>query len=78
MRPARGLGSITRSAKSGSGASQRWKRVPRSSSLRSFCTVITATPHNGCDAFIRRSRRDACVCVSTGDGKRLRRRRNEF
>ena len=33
---------------------------------------ITDTPHNGCEAFIRRYGRDACVFVNTGDGKRLR------
>ena len=33
---------------------------------------ITDTPHNGCDSFIRRYGRDACLFVNTGEGKRLR------
>jgi MOSC domain-containing protein YiiM len=33
---------------------------------------ITPVPHNGCDNFIRRYGRDACVFVNTGEGKRLR------
>lgn len=33
---------------------------------------ITDTPHNGCDDFIRRYGRDACVFVNTGAGKALR------
>jgi MOSC domain-containing protein YiiM len=33
---------------------------------------ITATPHNGCESFIARYGRDACVFVNTGEGKRLR------
>ena len=33
---------------------------------------ITDTPHNGCDSFIARYGRDACVFVNTGEGKRLR------
>jgi MOSC domain-containing protein YiiM len=33
---------------------------------------VTAVPHNGCEAFIARYGRDACVFVNTGDGKRLR------
>ena len=33
---------------------------------------ITGTPHNGCDKFIRRYGRDACLFVNTGEGKRLR------
>jgi len=33
---------------------------------------ITDTSHNGCDSFIRRYGRDACVFVNTGEGKRLR------
>jgi hypothetical protein len=33
---------------------------------------ITAVPHNGCDKFISRYGRDACVFVNTGEGKRLR------
>lgn len=33
---------------------------------------ITAVPHNGCDSFIARYGRDACVFVNTGQGKRLR------
>jgi len=30
---------------------------------------ITAEPHNGCQSFIDRYGRDACVFVNTGDGK---------
>ena len=33
---------------------------------------ITATAHNGCESFIARYGRDACVFVNTGEGKRLR------
>ncbi len=33
---------------------------------------ITDTPHLGCDKFIERYGRDACVFVNTGEGKRLR------
>ena len=33
---------------------------------------ITDTPHNGCDNFIARYGRDACVFVNTRVGKRLR------
>jgi hypothetical protein len=33
---------------------------------------ITAVPHNGCNSFIARYGRDACVFVNTGEGKRLR------
>lgn len=33
---------------------------------------ITAIPHNGCDNFIARYGRDACVFVNTGEGKRNR------
>jgi MOSC domain-containing protein YiiM len=33
---------------------------------------ITAVAHNGCDKFIARYGRDACVFVNTGEGKRLR------
>jgi len=33
---------------------------------------ITDTPHNGCDSFIERYGRDACVFVNTGEGKRHR------
>ena len=33
---------------------------------------ITDTPHNGCESFIARYGRDACVFVNTGEGKRLR------
>jgi MOSC domain-containing protein YiiM len=33
---------------------------------------ITSVPHNGCDKFIARYGRDACVFVNTGEGKRLR------
>jgi MOSC domain-containing protein YiiM len=35
---------------------------------------ITGVPHNGCDGFIARYGRDACVFVNTGEGKRLRAR----
>ena len=36
--------------------------------------VLEITPelHNGCDQFIRRYRRDACLFVNTGEVKRLR------
>ena len=33
---------------------------------------ITDTPHNGCNNFIRRYGRDACLFVNSGEGKRLR------
>ncbi len=33
---------------------------------------ITDTPHNGCDSFIARYGRDACIFVNTREGKRLR------
>ena len=33
---------------------------------------ITDTSHNGCESFIARYGRDACVFVNAGDGKRLR------
>jgi MOSC domain-containing protein YiiM len=33
---------------------------------------ITAVPHNGCDGFIARYGRDACVFVNTGEGRRMR------
>lgn len=33
---------------------------------------ITSEPHNGCDSFIQRYGRDACVFVNTGEGKALR------
>ena len=33
---------------------------------------ITETSHNGCESFIARYGRDACVFVNTGEGKRLR------
>ncbi|MGH6924511.1 MAG: MOSC domain-containing protein [Propylenella sp.] len=33
---------------------------------------ITAIPHMGCQSFINRYGRDACVFVNTGEGKRLR------
>ncbi len=33
---------------------------------------ITDTPHNGCNSFIERYGRDACIFVNTGEGKRLR------
>jgi hypothetical protein len=33
---------------------------------------ITPEPHNGCESFIARYGRDACVFVNTGEGKRLR------
>ena len=31
--------------------------------------VVTETPHNGCQSFIDRYGRDACLFVNTGDGK---------
>ena len=34
--------------------------------------VVTETPHNGCQAFIDRYGRDACLFVNTGKGKELR------
>jgi hypothetical protein len=34
--------------------------------------VVTATPHNGCQGFIDRYGRDACLFVNTGRGKELR------
>lgn len=34
--------------------------------------VITAEPHNGCQNFIDRYGRDACVFVNTGQGSELR------
>jgi hypothetical protein len=33
---------------------------------------ITDTPHNGCDSFIARYGRDACIFVNTREGKQLR------
>ncbi len=33
---------------------------------------ITAVPHNGCDSFIARYGRDACVFVNTGEGRKMR------
>jgi MOSC domain-containing protein YiiM len=33
---------------------------------------ITAEPHNGCDNFIARYGRDACVFVNTGEGRSMR------
>jgi MOSC domain-containing protein YiiM len=33
---------------------------------------ITPVPHNGCDSFIARYGRDACVFVNTGEGRRMR------
>ena len=33
---------------------------------------ITAVPHNGCDSFIARYGRDACVFVNTTEGKAMR------
>ena len=33
---------------------------------------ITAVPHNGCQSFIARYGRDACVFVNTGEGKQRR------
>ena len=34
--------------------------------------VVTKLPHNGCQAFIDRYGRDACLFVNTGEGKSLR------
>ncbi len=34
--------------------------------------VVTAEPHNGCQGFIDRYGRDACLFVNTGAGKELR------
>jgi hypothetical protein len=33
---------------------------------------ITGIPHNGCDKFISRYGRDACVFVNTGEGRSMR------
>jgi MOSC domain-containing protein YiiM len=41
-------------------------------SIGSTIIEITAVPHNGCDSFIARYARDACVFVNTGEGRRLR------
>jgi len=41
-------------------------------SIGSAVIEITAEPHAGCQAFIDRYGRDACVFVNTGEGKRLR------
>lgn len=41
-------------------------------SLGSAVIEITGVPHNGCNAFIQRYGRDACVFVNTGEGKRNR------
>jgi hypothetical protein len=40
--------------------------------IGSAVVEITPVPHNGCDKFIARYGRDACVFVNTGAGKRLR------
>ena len=34
--------------------------------------VVTELPHNGCQSFIDRYGRDACVFVNAGDGKKYR------
>lgn len=34
--------------------------------------LVTEVPHNGCQSFIDRYGRDACLFVNTGEGKRLR------
>lgn len=34
--------------------------------------VVTSTPHNGCQKFIDRFGRDACLFVNTGEGRELR------
>lgn len=34
--------------------------------------VVTAEPHNGCEQFIERYGRDACVFVNTGEGREHR------
>ena len=34
--------------------------------------VVTELPHNGCQAFIDRYGRDACIFVNTGEGKKHR------
>ncbi|WP_316650373.1 MOSC domain-containing protein [Ovoidimarina sediminis] len=31
--------------------------------------IVTPVPHNGCESFIERYGRDACVFVNTGEGK---------
>ncbi len=41
-------------------------------SLGSAIIQITDIPHNGCQKFIDRYGRDACVFVNTGEGKRLK------
>ncbi len=40
--------------------------------IGSTVLVITDTPHNGCESFISRYGRDACIFVNTGEGKRMR------
>jgi MOSC domain-containing protein YiiM len=40
--------------------------------LGSVELVITDTPHNGCQNFIDRFGRDACLFVNTGEGKAMR------
>jgi MOSC domain-containing protein YiiM len=40
--------------------------------IGSAVVEITSVPHNGCDKFVARCGRDACVFVNTGAGKRLR------
>ena len=40
--------------------------------IGSVILEITDTPHNGCNSFIERYGRDACVFVNTGKGKELR------
>jgi MOSC domain-containing protein YiiM len=40
--------------------------------LGSAVIEITAEPHNGCQNFINRYGRDACVFVNTGEGKKNR------
>jgi MOSC domain-containing protein YiiM len=41
-------------------------------SVGSAVIEITGVPHNGCQKFINRYGRDACVFVNTGEGKQLR------
>ncbi|WP_172300117.1 MOSC domain-containing protein [Pseudoruegeria sp. HB172150] len=41
-------------------------------SMGSVELEITGVPHNGCESFIERYGRDACVFVNTGTGKAMR------
>ncbi len=41
-------------------------------SVGSAVIEITAVPHNGCQSFIERYGRDACLFVNSGEGRKLR------